>query len=104
MPYTTNGAKRESVTAQSTGREGFQQYDINQHYLISLHPSIADVLRFYDSDTFSDVTILMIGQQPMPSKRARKSVAPLRTFHAHKIVLSAGSRVFAEYFLTHPKV
>jgi hypothetical protein len=46
----------------------------------------------------------MFGQRPVPSKAARKSVTPVYTFHAHKVVLSAGSRVFANYFYTHPKV
>jgi hypothetical protein len=46
--------------------------------------AFANVSRFYNSDTFSDVTILMLGQQPSPSKQARKSVTPVHTFHAHK--------------------
>lgn len=71
----------------------------------AIFPSVlTDCTRFYNDDTFSDVTILMLGQRPNPSKAARKSVTPIYTFNAHKIVLSAGSSVFFDYFRDHPKV
>jgi hypothetical protein len=38
----------------------------------------------------------MLGQRPMPSKAARKRVVPVHTFHAHKIILAAGSRVYSQ--------
>ena len=63
--------------------------------------SFTDSIMFYNDATFSDVTILMLGQRPVPSN---KSVTPVYTFHAHNVVLSAGSRVFANYFYTNPKV
>jgi hypothetical protein len=68
----------------------------------SLHASLADVS---NCDTFPDVTILILCQRPPPCTKAeRKSVPLVYTFHAHKIVLSARSSVFAEYFRDHPKV
>lgn len=68
------------------------------------HFASTDTSRFYNNEDFSDVTILMLGARPSPCKAARKSVPPVYTFHAHKIIPSAGSRQSAEYFLTHPKV
>jgi hypothetical protein len=61
-------------------------------------------IRFYNSETFSDVQVLMLGRRPLANKIARKSVAPVYTFNAHKIILSAGSTKFAAYFRSHPKV
>jgi hypothetical protein len=53
-------------------------------HLHVLHIMLTGSQRFYNDATFSDVTILMLGQRPMPSKAARKSVTPVYTFHAHR--------------------
>ena len=97
--------KREHWALPTTPHQGLQTCVFTDPpYMYTSNCVLTIAVSFYNDATFSDVTILMLGQRPVPSKAARKSITPMYTFHAHKIVLSAGSQVFANYFYTHPKV